>query len=160
MPKRASSSKNWITWTTNCTKLNWQKQKSNTRNLLLLSFSFFNMQNYGCWSSIKTFMTISGTSTISKIWKWIHILSTLLLLKKNWSIVFDQRWQQSGKICDQLTWITVLQRIRQELSQRPPNLLLSMFHLLSISQQLKEYMRILFSIFQLIVGYLVTQFHG
>ena len=52
------------------------------------------MQNYRCWGSITTFPTNFLTSTISKRCKWTQTLSTMLLVKKKWAVVFEPKWKR------------------------------------------------------------------
>ena len=36
---------------------------------------------------------------MSKSWRWLQILCMLLLLRRNWKIVPDRKWQQTGSAC-------------------------------------------------------------
>ena len=62
-------------------------------------------------SSITTSSASFVSSTNSKSWKRTQFLSTLLLLNKTWPTVFDQRWKQNGRICDEMTAMTDSRRM-------------------------------------------------
>ena len=88
---------------------------------VVVGFFILQYANLGMLELYYNFFDNFVTSTNSKSWIWTQILCTLPLLRKNWPIVFDQRWKQNGRICDQLTVMAVLQRMHQETSS--PNLL-------------------------------------